>query len=182
MDKVKIVDKRPIQKFVGCFGTLAFVCIGVCGLLYSVPYFFGQMLRTELDYVTIPTAEALLTAPTEIVVADEIHLHLWFDERTVGNNFASPSDVVCVSTHIDKETYQDYQNNSRLYIDEVWVIGASNTVLIGLTDDSLSNPPFLNWCGWGHLEAGVHLVEFHLRDSSQAEPIFVQQWAIRIGD
>jgi hypothetical protein len=38
----------------------------------------------------------------------------------------------------------------------------------------------LSWCATGELQPGIHLIEFHLKDSFWGEPIHIQQWAIEI--
>src|SRR5688500_5598718 len=115
IEKPKNIDNaRQLRILRGCSGLVIFACLGICGLLYSLPFFLGELLRTQLDSAIIPTAEALLSNPSEIVVSDDIHLHLWVDERYVGGASDAPNDVVCISTYIDQENYQDYQDNSRL--------------------------------------------------------------------
>jgi len=69
-----------------------------------------------------------------------------------------------------------YQNNSRIVINGEHVPRRNNT-----PDGAelFSIRPY-NRCILVDFDPGLHLVEFHLRDSYFGEPIATQQWAIEI--
>jgi hypothetical protein len=174
MDKPKNIDKdspRPNYKFWGCLGVIAFACAGTWWLFVSFPKLTGQLPQTSLPITLIPTAEALLSAPLQVTLLDGQPLSLELIE-----NYSDSEDAICVRINYPgEEKFDAIFSNSSLFINGAWIIG-SQYGLITMPSTGL------HWCGVGTLQAGLHLIEFHLKDSFWGEPIHIQQWAIRLGE
>jgi hypothetical protein len=159
-------------RFLGLF--LLFACIVITILTILGPIINGQIRQTSLATEYIPIATTLLNAPARALVESEnITLEPWAVKEDSHNEV----DYVCISVNLNyevrSETMERY-DNSRLFVNRSWVIGAVHYEGQNLLSSSV------RWCGRGELEAGIHLIEFELRDSMFGEPIYTHQWAIEI--
>jgi hypothetical protein len=153
-----------------------FACIVITVLAILGPIIgegLGLIRQTSLPDESLQSSTTLLNAPTSTVVESEnITLELWDVNQDYNGDM-----IVCVgiglNDNANREALEQY-DNSRLFVNNLWVIGATNYQ--GMNILSLSR----RWCGHGELEAGIHLIEFELRDSMFGEPIFTHQWAIEI--
>lgn len=74
--------------------------------------------------------------------------------------------------------YTQYEEHSRIWVNGKRVRGvAFYGTLVGLNGGGRWQ---FDRCFHGELESGLHLIEFHLRDSMWGEPVAIQRWAIEI--
>jgi hypothetical protein len=160
----------------GCLGFVFFVCFGLLGLSVMIPkFFYGRIPQTSLAPELIPTAEALLSVPLTVLVPDDGVLFLEVLEKYYGD-----TDSICIRGWYDSESkFYALLDNSSLFIDETWIIGASRTS-VGFGKEFGGEVLELVWCATGELQPGIHLIEFQLKDSFWGEPMHIQQWAIEI--
>jgi hypothetical protein len=188
-EKYKKNDSRAsIRKSLRYLGMTIFLCGGCFSLfIFTLPIYTGQILRTSLAHPTVPTAEALLSAPHEIIAEDfGLYLTIIEDYGAIWTSRSADTDLICVTATNNEYGYREngfgsnFRNASILFVNGLLVIGANDLMLEA--DSRFDNTPYPRWCTYGELQAGIHLIEFHLRESFGDEPIHIQQWAIQIDE
>ncbi len=117
-------------------------------------------------------------------LAEEIFLTVGSSEPLNANGMSFRLDTslyatdnwMCIGGMIPEHT--QYEKYSRIWVNGKRVRGvAFYGYLVGFSRDGWQQ---LDRCFHGELESGLHLIEFHLRDSMWGEPVAIQRWAIEI--
>ena len=132
----------------------------------------GTIHQTSLPDELRQTAEAVLaTVPLDrpVQLIDGVSIRI--DIGAIGEN------SICFNAGLVPEGH-NYPQHSRIVVNGITVHGAMNYTPMDYYYFDLTN--VLYKCVHGDLEFGLHLLEFHLRDSYLGEPIATQQWAIEV--
>jgi hypothetical protein len=157
-----------LLRFVGLFLLFALVVITILAIFG--PMLNGIIRKHSLAATHLVTAVSILNAEATFEVSSE--------NIILGLRPVEDLDFICVDMYFAEGVSIDKvnsYNDSRLIVNKSWVIGAGR---LGIGVGGFR--PWKSWCGHGELEAGIHLVEFELRDSMFGEPIYTHQWAIEI--
>jgi hypothetical protein len=143
------------------------------GLAY---WAFGGYVKSSLDPQYIPTAEYLL----ENQIKRETSIHLLEDGdlelyASLDVNLTTSNEICLTVISMDDEDF-DYLYLAELYINEQ-VVSRFRYEVEGV---ALSLPAFSDFCFNGHLDSGLHIIEFRAKESLFAEPYYIQRWAIEI--
>jgi hypothetical protein len=130
-----------------------------CGFFY---WAIGFDIKSSLDPQYIPTAEYLLERQAEIAATGEYSDFPYQICLLVG-----AKDLV----HIQNLSWAE------VYINEQVISRFRNTNEIA-THPEL--PIFYGFCFYGHLDSGLHIIEFRAKENLFAEPYYIQRWAIEI--
>ncbi len=163
-------DRLPVLKFF-LYGFLVFVVVIII-LIILGPSLGGtpQIHQISLPEELRPTAEYVF----EHVTNDERqrlteHISIQIDTIGYGEN------RICLNAGFVPDE-PDYPQHSRVFVNGEHVRGAINSILL----DGFDGHERMNLCVEGDLEPGLHLIEFHLRDSFFGAPLAIQQWAIEV--
>jgi hypothetical protein len=169
-----------------CLAFLLYPLI-VFKVLVSILVFWaiGGYVKPSLDPQYIPTAEYLLENPIEEPIA-ELPIEELTEENFIENMLAlhvrfsatrSTENRLCF--HVSSGSMGDFYNLrwAELYINEQ-VVNRYNLVLP--REIFTSNPAHAYPCYDGHLESGLHIIEFRAKESLFAEPYYIHRWAIEI--
>ena len=113
-------------------------------------------------------AEGILESAPEneyIPVTDNLLLRLDFENYGFSHE---ARHSLCIEFSATTET--SYYRQSYIFLNGTRVYG----VYAGFSNNNDRR------CFQSNLEAGLHLIEFHLRDSMWGEPVAIQRWAIEI--
>jgi|GEM_PF-2368891 len=150
-----------------------FATIGAVIVLILIPIISlgdGVIQQTSLPDELLPTAEYIYsTVPLDESVSLTNYVSIKIDTAGFGTG------VICFDAGFVPVGF-NYPGHSQIFVNGVRVRGASNRILL----DGFSGAERMNLCIEGDLEPGLHLLEFHLRESDFGEPIATQQWAIEI--
>lgn len=164
----KISNFRMILLFI--VATIGAVIVLI--ILGPIGYGDGTIQQTSLPDELRPTAEAVLgTVPLDRPVELIEGVSIRIDTGAIGEN------SICFNAGLVREGH-NYPQHSRIVVNGITVHGAMNYTPMDYYYFDLTN--VLYKCVEGDLEPGLHLIEFHLRDSMWGEPIATQQWAIEI--
>lgn len=167
MEKTK-VDKPNSNRGLGCIGLFIFGIVAILASFYFVrPWITGYMSWESLEKTApqlVPTAEALLERP----VADDTEFSLDLSHVNEGYPLCVNFNPIVGGPYDWDELY----GYSLFYIDGIEVRQGIYSLLMESTFG-------LRFCAYGHIESGLHLIEFHVKNSS-GELRDVQQWAIEI--
>ena len=176
-----VPDRLPVLKFF-LYGFLV-VAIIIIILILLGPVISKDIYRikqTSLPDELYSVAEMLpvtrnVSESTQVV--NEVSIYLVFDPLENGGLAFADDFTLCVyGDPVDE--HLKYHRQSQLLVNgqEVWRAFQNYGVY---TSDG-SNLRRLTWCATGDLEPGLHLIEFHLRDSFLGAPLAIQQWAIEV--
>ena len=133
----------------------------------------GEIHQTSLPDNLRPTAEFvrnISSGDDRVELDDGIEVSISYSLndymlRNIG-------DVICIYGNLPLEKLELYFNNSRLFVNGNLVRGNISASRVGWGG--------FERCVHGFLEPGLHLIEFHLRDSFFGAPLAIQQWAIEV--
>jgi hypothetical protein len=135
----------------------------------------GGYVKPSLDPQYIPTAEFLLEnsiereEPIESIVED-LRLYARLGVRTYTSN------KICLTVIAMNENDYDNLYWSELFINEQ-IVSRFRYDVEGVY---LSLPSFSGFCFNGHLDTGLHIIEFRAKENLFAGPYYIQRWAIEI--
>lgn len=177
-NKAKNTPHRiPILKFL-LYGFFVFAVVIILLIILGplIATGFTRIDQPTLPDELYPTAEAIVdTIPIDerIPATEDVFLRL----RVFGGAWLGldSSHIICILSN-QMSLNSDYVINSRLFVNgsRIW----NN---FDYPDFSgLESSQSYNKCVHGNLEPGLHLIEFHLRDSFFGAPLAIQQWAIEV--
>ena len=159
--------------------TIALIVLILVILILLAPTYHNdaRITQTSLPDDLQPLAEEiLLSVPINeyIPVTDDISLQLEYLENSYPPLTVDGLGGICIWFNWLRDN--PYALSSHIFINGEKVKGLSYVSGLG----NLDGVPWYARCASGNLEAGLHLIEFHLRDSTWGEPVTIQRWAIEI--
>ena len=165
---------RPVLKFT-IFGifvvAVVIVILIILGPIYSVE--LTKIHQTSLPEEFFPTAESIIgTVPINmpVQIIDDLNVRLVVEDWALWGS----SHMICI---FGVSNYSEY-SHSRIFVNGSRVRHSYGHPLNNLgSDEGMIS---VGKCIEGDLEPGLHLIEFHLRDSFLGAPLAIQQWAIEV--
>jgi len=170
--------KLPILKFI--ISGIVLFAVFIILLIFFAPeiaFELTKVRQTSLpDKLYITAEEVLNTTPINerIPTTDDVFLHLIVRD---GGTSRGSSHMICIFSN-EFPIDLNYSEQSRFFVNGSRVWNSYSYPMNSI--DSAPGNTSIEKCVEGNLEPGLHLIEFHLRDSFLGEPIAIQQWAIEI--
>lgn len=180
-EKAKSKPKHAPSRFswvkILLLGMLVFTLIIISLILLPLVSFPAIITETSLPEELRPLAEEILaTVPINehISVTNDISLRLEYWENGYPPLVSAGQQGFCI--WLPSARNNPYSHPSHIFINGERVRGISIGNGLGHIDGISSYAR----CAEGDLDTGLHLIEFHLRDSAWGDPVAIQHWAIEI--
>ncbi len=169
-------DRLPVLKFIS--GGVVLLSLLVIGFIYLITYPYAEIQQTSLPNNLVPVAQSVLDTVSigdRVAIDDDISLSFRYFARGHAPEYTGfyGNHTICVVGSLPSPSSK-YQEHSRVFVNGSRIYGNYSATWLH------TFAPELDRCVYGNLEPGLHLIEFHLRDSFLGAPLAIQQWAIEI--